>query len=158
MMRWSHAALNCRDLARTEAFYSRWFGFRRANYFDLGDTEIVFLRLGDAYLELFGGAAVEGNGATTVKGDGPPAAGSVRHLAFQTDDIDALLRRMGDAAEVTLGPMDFDGFIAGWRTVWLRDPDGVVVEVSQGYRDRPEEDGSGEAGSGEAGSGEKRDA
>ena len=38
-------------------------------------------------------------------------------------------------ADVTLGPLEFDEFIAGWKTVWLRDPDGVVVEVSQGYRD-----------------------
>ncbi len=49
--------------------------------------------------------------------------------------MDAFLAGMGAAAEVTLGPLDFSEFIAGWRTVWLRDPDGVVVEVSQGYRD-----------------------
>ena len=61
--------------------------------------------------------------------------GSVRHLAFQVDDVDALLQQMGDAAQVNLGPIDFDGFIPGWRSVWLTDPDGVVVEVSQGYRD-----------------------
>lgn len=36
---------------------------------------------------------------------------------------------------VSLGPLEFDDFIPGWRTVWVTDPDGVVVEVSQGYRD-----------------------
>ncbi len=59
----------------------------------------------------------------------------MRHLAFQTDDVDAFLAGMGEAAEVTLGPMGFDDFICGWRTVWLRDPDGVIVEVSQGFVD-----------------------
>lgn len=55
-MRWSHAALNCGDLDTTEKFYTTWFGARRVNEFDLGDLRIVFLRLGDAYLELFGQA------------------------------------------------------------------------------------------------------
>jgi glyoxylase I family protein len=132
-MRWSHVGLNCRDQRVTEDFYTRWFGFARARTVKLGgDGEIVFLRKDDAYLELF--AAAEGEGAAMDK-DGPARAGEVRHLAFQTDDVDAFLARLGDAAEVTLGPLGFDDFICGWRTVWLRDPDGVIVEVSQGYRD-----------------------
>lgn len=142
-MKWSHTALNCRDLARTEDFYTRWFGFRRAHAFDLGDTQIVFLRLGDAYLELFGGAAVSDSDGYQAKADGPDRAGIARHLAFQTDDVDALLHAMGPAAEITHGPMDFDGFIPGWRSVWLSDPDGVIVEVSQGYRDDPALTGTG---------------
>lgn len=135
MIRWSHVALNCVDLAATEQFYTRWFGFRRANYFDLGEMEIVFLRLGDSYLELFGRRDSR-PAAGTAAADGPDRPGVVRHLAFTTDDVDAFVRRMGDQARITLGPIDFDGFIPGWRTVWLSDPDGVVVEVSQGYRDR----------------------
>lgn len=59
----------------------------------------------------------------------------MRHLAFQTDSVDGFLATLGDAAEVTLGPLDFDDFICGWRTVWVRDPDGVIVEVSQGFED-----------------------
>jgi glyoxylase I family protein len=42
---------------------------------------------------------------------------------------------LGEAAEVTLGPLGFDDFICGWRSVWLRDPDGVIVEISQGFQD-----------------------
>lgn len=134
-MRWSHVALNCADPAATERFYCRWFGFRRSRVVPLGgDGEVVFLRSGEAYLELF---AAAGDGtAGPPPGDGPPQPGTVRHLAFQTDDVDALLASMGDAARVSLGPLDFDGFIPGWRTVWLNDPDGVVVEVSQGYSDQ----------------------
>jgi glyoxylase I family protein len=60
----------------------------------------------------------------------------VRHLAFQTDDVDAFLAELGEQAEITLGPLSFDDFICGWRTVWLRDPDGAIVEVSQGYTDQ----------------------
>lgn len=136
-MKWSHVALNCADLDRTERFYAKWFGFRRANAFDLGDSRIVFLRLGDVYLELFEGAAVDGAGPREASADGHGHRGVTRHLAFQTDDVDALLNSMGDEASITLGPADFDEFIPGWRSVWLSDPDGVIVEVSQGYQDDP---------------------
>jgi glyoxylase I family protein len=129
---WSHVGLNCRDQAATEAFYRDWFGFERVRTFDVGgDQQIIFLRNGGALLELF---AAAGGGAPATD-DGPRMPGTARHLAFQTDDVDAFLARIGDKASVSLGPLDFDDFIPGWRSVWLTDPDGVVVEVSQGYRD-----------------------
>jgi glyoxylase I family protein len=56
-------------------------------------------------------------------------------VAFQTDDLDTFLARIGDAVPISLVPLSFDHFIPGWRSVWLIDPDGVIVEVSQGYRD-----------------------
>jgi len=59
----------------------------------------------------------------------------VRGLAFKVDDVDAKLAEMGDAAVITLGPFSFDAFIPGWRTVWLSDPEGNIVEVSQGFVD-----------------------
>jgi glyoxylase I family protein len=40
---------------------------------------------------------------------------------------------MGPDAHVTAGPMSFDAIIPGWRTVWVADPDGNIVEISQGY-------------------------
>ena len=130
-LRWSHVALNCRDVGATEKFYQEWFGFQRARSVDLGDSAIVFLRRGDAYLELFG--ASDG---TQVFGtaDGPKDPGTVRHLAFQTDDLDGFLDRAADLP-VSLGPLSFEDFLPGWRSVWFTDPDGVVVEVSQGFRD-----------------------
>ena len=143
-MKWSHVGLNCRDQKATEEFYTRWFGFHRARGVAVGDGEIVFLRSGDAYLELFPaqqadtGDAGEGVQATA---DGPARAGEIRHLAFQTDDVDAFLARLGDEADITLGPLGFEEFIDGWRTVWIRDPDGVIIEVSQGYHDADPEQG-----------------
>ena len=127
-----HIALNCQDMAKTEAYYARYFGFQRARVIPLGDTQIVFLKNGDAYLELF---AADGTPESAMEGDGPHQAGGVRHIAFKVDDVDDVLAEMGDAARITLGPLDFDDFIPGWRTVWLADPDGVIVEVSQGFVD-----------------------
>jgi protease I len=129
----NHVALSCADPLATERFYSTHFGFRRARVIPLGDTQIVFLRAGQVLLELF---KSEGESPVVeIHGDGPHYPG-VRHLAFKVDSVDAKLAEMGDAARITLGPLDFDAFIPGWRTVWMADPDGVIVEVSQGYVDQ----------------------
>ena len=49
--------------------------------------------------------------------------------------MDAFVAAMGDDARITAGPMSFDAFIPGWRTTWVADPDGNIVEISQGYVD-----------------------
>jgi glyoxylase I family protein len=131
MLKFSHIAINCRDMAAIESFYTKFFGFRRARMIDLGDDQIVFLRNGDAYLELF---RAKGDGPAPADKDGPTYAG-FRHIAFQVDDVDAQLKAMGDAAQISHGPFSFNDFIPGWRTVWVKDPEGNVVEISQGFRD-----------------------
>jgi glyoxylase I family protein len=125
-----HIALNCKDMGATEQFYSTHFGFRRARTITLPDAQIIFLRAGDAYLELFQAKS----DSVAAQQDGPAAQG-IRHVAFRVDDVDAKLAEMGAAAKVTLGPFGFDAFIPGWRTVWVTDPDGNIIEISQGFRD-----------------------
>jgi len=129
---YSHAALACSDPLATERFYAAHFGFRRARVIPLGQEQIVFLKLGHVYLELF--RARERRPLAPPVEDGPWFPG-VRHLAFQVDDVDAQLAAMGTDAVITQGPMSFDAFIPGWRTVWVKDPDGSIVEISQGYVD-----------------------
>jgi glyoxylase I family protein len=128
-----HVAISCRDLARTEAFYTKHFGFSRARAIPLGGgNEIVFLKNGSAYLELF---QAEGDRpAPAVGGDGPHFPG-FRHIAFKVESVDATLAAMGGDVTVTLGPLDFDAFIPGWRTVWVADPDGNIIEISQNFTD-----------------------
>ena len=129
----AHVALNCGDMAATERFYTRHFGFRRARVIDLGEDQIVFLKSGAMYLELFRSTGVAP--APLPEHDGPSWQG-VRHLAFQVSDVDAKLEEIGADATVTLGPLTFDDFIPGWRTAWVRDPDGLIVEISQGFVDQ----------------------
>ena len=132
-MKFSHLALSCKDPLATERFYTRHFGFVRARVIPLGDDQIVFLKSGAMYLELF---SAEGESpAPMPEGDGPHYTG-IRHLAFQVDDVDVTLAALGDAAKVTLGPLDFGAFIPNWKTVWVADPDGNIVEISQGYTDQ----------------------
>jgi glyoxylase I family protein len=130
---WSHVALNCADQAATAGFYRRWLGFEQVRCVELGDSQILFLRNGETLLELF---PATGDRLFEPAQDGPANAGVIRHLAFTTDSVDAFLAELGDEAPVSLGPLDFSDYIPGWRTVWLLDPDGVIVEVSQGYRDQ----------------------
>jgi len=132
-MHWSHVGLNCQDQQATEEFYRRWFGFERARVVPAGGQEIIFLRQGSVYLELF---PAQESSPVQAQADGPPYPGIARHLAFQTDDLGAFLDRVGDQVPVSLGPLEFDEVIPGWRTIWLTDPDGVIVEVSQGYHDQ----------------------
>jgi glyoxylase I family protein len=142
-VRWSHVGLNCRDQTETEEFYRRWFGFRRVRVVEDGGVRVVFLRQAEACLELF--TADNAPAASPEKpadpdagarGDGHPQPGIVRHIAFQVDDLDEFLVRAAGQLTISLGPLTFDRFIPGWKTVWVIDPDGVVVEVSQGYTDQ----------------------
>jgi glyoxylase I family protein len=126
----AHLGLNCRDISLTAAFYTKYFGFRVARIVPLGKARIVFMKSGSAYLELF---QAQGRGAA-VKDDGPTEPG-FRHMAFSVPDVEAKLKEMGKDAKVMLGPARFDAFIKGWGAAWIKDPDGRIVEVSQGYKD-----------------------
>lgn len=131
----SQVAITCRDPIATERFYSKYFGFRRARVAVLPDgDQIVFIKMGDSafYLELF--RAKQDSPIAPPSLDGYPFP-SVRHLAFKVDNVDAKLAEIGDAAPITLGPLNFDDYIPGWRTVWIADPDGRIIEISQGFID-----------------------
>ena len=133
-MKFSHVALSCADPIATERFYTQHFGFQRARVVPTPEgRQDVFIKSGAVYLEL-----MYADGPRPVAP--PDKAGylyqGVRHLAFQVDDVDATLAAMGDEAIVTLGPLRFDEAIPGWKTVWVADPDGNIVEISQGYVDQ----------------------
>lgn len=128
----SQMAISCKDPIATEKFYTKYFGFKRARVAPLGNEQIVFLKLGDMYLELF-----QAKGETpvpTADKDGP-AYPAWRHMGFQVDNVDAKLAEMDKDAKITLGPLNFDDFIPGWHSVWVADPEGNIVEISQGYVD-----------------------
>jgi glyoxylase I family protein len=134
MLKFSHVAISCNDPIEVERYYTRYFGYARARVIPIPDGQIVFIKNGASYLELF--QAKGETPAGEIAADGPGYA-AWRHIAFQVDDVDAKLAEMGSDAVVTLGPLGFDAFIPGWRTVWLKDPNGNIVEVSQGFQDEP---------------------
>lgn len=135
MQIFSHVAITCNDPIATEKFYTQYFGFKRARVTKLPNGEqIVFIKMGDSafYLEIF--KSEQESPVSSASKDGYLYP-SVRHLAFKVDNVDAKLAEIGEDAKITLGPLNFDEYIPGWRTVWLADPDGRIVEVSQGFKD-----------------------
>ncbi len=127
-----HLALACQDPLKVERFYTDHFGFKRARVIPVGDTQVVFIKNSNFYLELF--QAKEERPAPRAKDDGPWYP-EWRHLAFKVENVDAKLAEMGADANISLGPFNFDMVIPGWRTVWVSDPEGNIVEISQGYVD-----------------------
>jgi glyoxylase I family protein len=129
----SHMALTCKDPLAIERFYCRYFDFKRARIVELGKSQVIFLKMGTIYLELF--QSSKETPVPKTLGTGPEYPGW-RHLAFMVDDVDAKVVEMGAAARITAGPMNFNDFIRGWRSVWLADPEDNVIEISQGFVDQ----------------------
>lgn len=53
---------------------------------------------------------------------------------FRVDNVEAKLAAMGADANVVFGPLG--SFIPGWRSVWLRDPAGHLVQITHGITDQ----------------------
>ena len=128
-----HISLTCSDPIKTERFYTKYFGFVRSRVVLLGEgNQIVFVRGAGIRLELF---------KATEKAPVPPPQNdgylwpSVRNISFEVPDIDAHVQAMGGDARIAFGPLNFGIFIPGWRSVWLCDPDGYLVQITQGYVD-----------------------
>jgi len=132
-LRYHHMAISAKDPLAVERFYTKHFGFKRARVIPLGGEQIVFIKSGEVYLEIF---QAKGDAPVPLAGGAGPEYPSWRHIAFMVDDVDAKLAEMGADVQVTLGPLSFDDFIPGWRTVWIADPEGNIVEISQGYVDQ----------------------
>jgi glyoxylase I family protein len=128
-----HIALTCRDPIAVERWYTRHFGFRRARVVSLDDGQIVFLKGPGLYLELF--QATAERPVPPPRNDGNPWPG-VRNISFAVADVDAKVADMGGDATVVFGPISFEAFIPGWRSVWLRDPGGDLVQLTQGFTDQ----------------------
>lgn len=129
----AHIGITCKDPVKIEKFYTKYFGFKRVRVIPTGGSgQIVFIKGNGACLELFPAKAE--SPVPLPGGDGPQYPG-LRHLAFEVDDVDAKLAEMGKNARVTQGPLDLNDVVPGWRVVWIADPEGNIVEISQGYDD-----------------------
>lgn len=128
----SHISINCVDPLAIERFYVKYFGFERARVYAPGPDQVVMLKSGNIYLELFKAAGKPPLASPTM--DGYTFKG-LRHYCFQVDDLDAKLQELGDQADISLGPLDMSEFIPGMRVCWIKDPEGNVVELNQGYQD-----------------------
>lgn len=128
----SHVGVMCIDPIKTEKFYTRHFGFKRARVFMPGPGQFVMLKKDGIYLELF---KAEEDSPAPYPTEAGPKYPSWRHICFMVDDLDEKLKEMGEEAKITMGPVDMNQYLPGMKICFLADPDGNIVELSQGYVD-----------------------
>jgi len=127
-IRFDHVAITVRHMERSVAFYRDLLGFEVLGQLlvDEGRQKLVYLRSGGAYVELF---EFRDHDAETAVGV-PDTVGGFKHLALQTDDVDAVAARLKAAGiEFTVEPLDAEG---GVRLAFFRDPDGNLLEIVSG--------------------------
>jgi catechol 2,3-dioxygenase-like lactoylglutathione lyase family enzyme len=119
-----HVAYSVTDLEKSLHFFQTVLGgteYFRLNRDD-GQLMLVYVKLGDGYVELF-------PGATDVPGDLPAGRAGYRHLCLEVTEMDpvvAHLARHGIKPES--GPrLGKDGNVQAW----IRDPDGNRIELMQ---------------------------
>jgi glyoxylase I family protein len=140
-----HICISSADMESVERWYAKHFGFTRKRVYvstpeiplpsqDQGGVAVAGVIIGNGSMRLELLPATSESPAPRPEADGPSYT-AYRHFAFSVDDVDAKLAEMGDDATITLGPIDMDAFIPGMRVAWISDPEGNIVELSQGYED-----------------------
>jgi len=124
-----HVAIKVANFDESVAFYTRAMGFVERTRWGEGNGRAIMLDCGDGnFFEIFAGAAP----ASGEKPAGPPASGSLVHVALRSDDVDgAIARARAGGAEVTMEPKDVAVPSQPPMTVriaFCRAPGGEVIE------------------------------
>ena len=129
-----HIGVTCKNPKKFEDFYCRYFGFARTKTVDLeNNKQLVFIKNAEGIsFEIF--AQEEEIPYKKAEGDGPKYS-AWKHIAFMVTNIQEKLIEMGEDAIITQGPISLDKYIEGWKAVWIKDPEGNIVEIAQGYND-----------------------
>jgi catechol 2,3-dioxygenase-like lactoylglutathione lyase family enzyme len=116
-----HLVLTVSDLEKTIAFYER-LGMRREEF---GDGRLA-LRFGDQKLNLHqAGKAFQPHARR-------PTPGSADVCLLVEGTLDAVERELEQAGVAfELGPVERTGAMGQIRSLYLRDPDGNLVELSE---------------------------
>ena len=122
--RLDHLVINCRDLEVMASWYQRVLGMERVEF---GEPRRTALR--------FGGQKINLRPATATQEawfSGTAAAPGTQDLCFvvtfTTMDVVAHLHDCGVTVE--LGPVMREGALGPMKSVYCRDPDGNLIEIS----------------------------
>jgi len=127
----NHIALNCRDLAAQEAFYTKHFGFKRSRTFHRGEpSEFFMLKLGSMRLELF---PTDRSKTAGMQGGEQPIG--FKHLALEVPKLEPFIEAL-KADGIEPDPIiELPQLRPGFRIVFFRDPEGNILELMEGYKD-----------------------
>jgi lactoylglutathione lyase len=126
-----HTTITASDLERSVAFYTAQLGFTVDHEMVIPEDplRIVFLRLGDTILEIFGVEATHGR---MVSEDN--AIVGYKHICLLVDDVDEEYRRLS-AAGITFRITPCN--VQTERIAFLKDPDGLDIELIQHLTETP---------------------
>jgi catechol 2,3-dioxygenase-like lactoylglutathione lyase family enzyme len=147
-----HTGITVSDLDRSIDFYHDVLGLEFASEPspivddpDLGEKvgvpaaklRLVTFAVGDGLLELL--QYIEP--ASSVQSPLPQSALGAQHVALRVDDIAEKVARLTARGVAFLSDVTVvdDGVLAGWRWVYFRDPDGILLELVEIAYERPEE-------------------
>ena len=126
LLGFEHVGMTSGDLDRTIAFYCELLGLRLVLRKPSGQGEVAFLDAGGGMLEIF---AQPGDEVAPSR-DVPPGEAGVRHLTFAFDDVDATFARLESAGvAIVERPRAAHHTEMIARVAFVRDPDGIIVEL-----------------------------
>jgi glyoxylase I family protein len=123
-----HIGMSVSDLDRSIAFYRDLLGLTvKLRKAQRNGGEVAFLDAAGGQLELS-----QAPGVTAAATDLAPGAAGLRHLTFSVDDVDATFGRLLAAGVTPMEPPR-DAFNVEMltRLAFVRDPDGIAVELVQ---------------------------
>jgi glyoxylase I family protein len=120
-----HVGMTCRDLDRTIAFYCDLLGLKLALRKKYDKGEMAFFDTGSGMLEIACPTA-----HITGSRDVPPHEAGMRHLTLAYTSVDEMAEKLGAAGfEILEGPRPAFYTELIKRVVFVRDPDGIIVEL-----------------------------
>lgn len=128
-----HVCLSARDLEGTANWYKRVFGFQETHRFELPDyvgveAELVYLRLGNTQLEIFGNANAKIGRPEPMSFPETIAYTGFQHFCMRVDDMDATIEALKAAGiPIFLGPNT--NAILNRTFIHIKDPEGNDVEI-----------------------------
>lgn len=127
-----HVGMTSSNLDRTIDFYCGLLGLTLALRKRNPRGEMAFLDTGNGMLEVACPSAT-----VTRSRDVPPHEAGMRHLTFAYTDVDAMVEKL-EAAGIDIlerpRPAVFTQMIS--RVAFVRDPDGIIVELIERAEDR----------------------
>ncbi len=119
-----HTTITVRNLEKSIDFYTRLLGFTldREMWIPEENLRIVFLRLGDTTLELFGVPEIRGEMISNVN-----EVVGYKHIALLVDRVDNEHKRLVEAGmKFSVPPTTIQDLV---RIAFLSDPDGMDIEL-----------------------------